>query len=95
MLYENQGRHSVADLAYSAHVYLAEGLASLAIEQAQKEGTKNVGFTGGAACNQILAATIRESVEAAGLTFYVHEQVPAGDGGVSFGQAVVASKAAF
>jgi len=95
MLYEDQGRHSVADLAYSAHVYLAEGLASLAIEQAQKEGTKNVGFTGGAACNQILAATIRESVEAAGLTFYVHEQVPAGDGGVSFGQAVVASKAAF
>jgi hydrogenase maturation protein HypF len=95
MLYEDHGKHSVADLAYSAHVYLAKGLAFLAIEQAQKEGTENVGFTGGAACNQILAATIRMAVEAAGLRFFVHEQVPAGDGGVSFGQAVVASKTVF
>jgi hydrogenase maturation protein HypF len=95
VLYEDHGKHSVADLAYSAHVYLAKGLAFLAIEQAQKEGTENVGFTGGAACNQILAATIRMAVEAAGLRFFVHEQVPAGDGGVSFGQAVVASKTVF
>jgi len=28
-------------------------------------------------------------VEAAGLRFFVHEAVPAGDGGVSFGQAIV------
>jgi len=95
VLYENFGRVSVADLAYSAHAYLARGLAALAIEQAQAQGTKNVGFTGGAACNQILAETIRESVEAAGLKFYVHEAIPAGDGGVSFGQAIVASNSEF
>jgi hydrogenase maturation protein HypF len=95
MLYEDHGKHSVPDLAYSAHIYLAKGLAELAVKQAQQEGTKNVGFTGGAACNQILAQTIRSTVEAAGLQFYVHEQVPAGDGGVSFGQAVIASKTDF
>ncbi len=94
-IFENLGRGSVADLAYSAHAYLAKGLASLVIEQAGEEGTKNVGFTGGVACNQILAQTIREAVEAAGLRFYVHESVPAGDGGISFGQAVVASNASF
>ena len=94
-IYESLGKVSVADLAYSAHVYLAKGLAALAIEQAQMQGTKNVGFTGGAACNQLLAQHIREAVEAAGLQFYVHESVPAGDGGISFGQAVVASKASF
>ena len=94
-IYESLDKFSTADLAYSAHAYLAHGLAALAVEQAQEEGTKNVGFTGGAACNQILAQTIREAVEAAGLQFYVHETVPAGDGGVSFGQAVVASKTAF
>lgn len=94
-LYESLGRVSVADLAYSAHVYLARGLAALAIEQAQVQGTKNVGFTGGAACNQILAETIREAVEVTGLKFYVHEAIPAGDGGVSFGQAIVASNATF
>jgi len=48
-----------------------------------------VGFSGGAACNQILAGVMRRTVEAAGLKFLVHEAVPAGDGGVSFGQAVV------
>jgi hydrogenase maturation protein HypF len=94
-IYNDHGKHSVPDLAYSAHVYLAKGLASLAVEQASEEGTKNVGFTGGAACNQILAEIIRAAIEAAGLNFYVHEQVPAGDGGVSFGQAVVASKSKF
>jgi hydrogenase maturation factor HypF (carbamoyltransferase family) len=73
-IYENLGRVSVADLAYSAHVYMAKGLAALAIEQAQMQGTKNVGFTGGAACNQLLAQTIREAVESAGLKFYVHER---------------------
>jgi hydrogenase maturation protein HypF len=94
-LYEDRGKHSVTDLTYSAHVYLAKGLAELAVKQAQEEGTKNVGFTGGVACNQILAETIRAAVEAAGLNFYVHAQIPAGDGGVSFGQAVIASKSRF
>ncbi|MGE5556429.1 MAG: carbamoyltransferase HypF [Methanocella sp.] len=94
-LYESLGQVSIADLAYSAHAYLARGLAALAIEQAKIQGTKNVGFTGGAASNQILAETIREAVGAAGLRFYVHEAVPAGDGGVSFGQAIVASNSGF
>ncbi len=89
-IYENLGKESVADLAYSAHVYLAEGLGALAIEQAGEEDTENVGFTGGVACNQLFAQQMRRIVEAAGLRFWVHESVPAGDGGVSFGQAVVA-----
>ncbi|MCW4001113.1 MAG: carbamoyltransferase HypF [Candidatus Bathyarchaeota archaeon] len=90
-IYANLGRVSAADLAYSVHRYLAEGLAELAIQKASEVGSANVGFTGGAACNQILAGCIRSKVEAAGLRFFVHEAVPAGDGGVSFGQAVAAS----
>jgi hydrogenase maturation protein HypF len=90
-IYDNLGMISVADLAYSAHAYIADGLATLAVEQAQEEDTKNVGFTGGAACNQLLANHIRRVVEDAGLRFWVHESVPAGDGGISFGQTVVAS----
>jgi hydrogenase maturation protein HypF len=93
-IYIGLGRVSVADLAYSAHAYVARGLAELAIQKAAEVGTNNVGFTGGAACNQLLAKTMRRKVEAEGLRFYVHEAVPAGDGGVSFGQAVVASKSA-
>jgi hydrogenase maturation protein HypF len=88
-VFENLGKAPVADLAYSAHAYLAKGLASLAVEKALKQSVNAVGFSGGAACNQILAGIMRRTVEAAGLNFLVHEAVPAGDGGVSFGQAVV------
>jgi hydrogenase maturation protein HypF len=92
MLYEifvNREKYSKADLAYSAHVYLAEGLATLAIEKALENNIKTIGFSGGAACNEILALIMRKIVEAEGLQFLVHKAVPPGDGGLSFGQAVV------
>jgi hydrogenase maturation protein HypF len=88
-VFENLGKASVADLAFSAHAYLARGLASLSVDKALEHGVKAVGFSGGAACNQILAQVMRRTVEAAGLRFLVHQSIPAGDGGVSFGQAVV------
>ena len=94
-IYRNLGRVSTADLAHSAHTYLAKGLAALAIHSANTKNVKNVGFSGGAACNQILAQQMRETIEAAELQFFVHEAVPAGDGGVSFGQAVVAGFSVF
>jgi hydrogenase maturation protein HypF len=88
-IFENRDKALKADLAYSAHAYLAKGLASLAVEKALENGVKVVGFSGGAACNEILASLMRETVEAAGLHFLIHEAIPVGDGGVSFGQAVV------
>ncbi|MEM3626875.1 MAG: carbamoyltransferase HypF [Candidatus Bathyarchaeia archaeon] len=88
-VFEKREKHSKADLAYSVHEYLANGLASLAIEKAQENGVKTVGFSGGAACNEILTLTMRRIVEAAGLKFLTHRVVPPGDGGLSFGQAVV------
>ncbi len=88
-IFENKNKISKRDLAYSAHAYLAKGLASLAIEKAMEQGVSNIGFSGGAAGNQILSSIIRDTVEQSGLKFVVHEAVPAGDGGVSFGQAVV------
>jgi hydrogenase maturation protein HypF len=71
-IYENKQGFSIGDLAYSAHAYLAKGLAALATQKALSLGVKNVGFSGGAACNQILAAEMRWAVEAAGLRFFVH-----------------------
>ena len=88
-IFENKQKLSTGNLAYSAHAYLGKGLAALAIEKALLLGVKSVGFSGGAACNQILAKVMRGAVEDAGLRFLVHAAVPAGDGGVSFGQAVV------
>ncbi|MCL6578534.1 MAG: carbamoyltransferase HypF [Candidatus Bathyarchaeota archaeon] len=88
-IFENREKYPKADLAYSMHSYLARGLAELAIENAEDNGIRTVGFSGGAACNQILTSIMRKAVETAGLRFLVHEAIPPGDGGVSFGQAVV------
>lgn len=87
-IFENLRRHSKADLAYLAHAYLAKGLAELAIEKAAEDSVRTVGFSGGVACNEIFTLTMRRIVETAGLRFLVHEAVPPGDGGLSFGQAV-------
>ncbi|MCK4439925.1 carbamoyltransferase HypF [Candidatus Bathyarchaeota archaeon] len=89
-VFENRRGYSKVDLAYSVHAYLARGLAMLAIEKALEKNVKTVGFSGGVACNKILASVMRKVVEVSGLEFLVHEAIPPGDGGLSFGQAVVA-----
>lgn len=92
MLYEifsQKDNFSKNDLAYSVHAYLAEGLAELAIEKAVKKGIKYIGFSGGVACNKILSELIQTKVESEGLNFISHRLLPPGDGGISFGQAIV------
>lgn len=91
-IFENQKSYSVADLAYAAQSYLARGVAELAVREAKKRSIGCIGFSGGVAYNESLVNTIRLMVEAAGLRFYVHRQIPAGDGGISLGQAVAASR---
>src|SRR4030042_188781 len=88
-IYENRNKSSEADLAYSTHAYLAKGLAELAMQGAQEHAIRSIGFTGGVAGNDTLASIIKEKIETAGLQFLVHENVPPGDGGISFGQAIV------
>ncbi|MCW3998557.1 MAG: carbamoyltransferase HypF [Candidatus Bathyarchaeota archaeon] len=86
----NQRRiFSQNDLAYSSHLYLAEGLAEIAIEKASDKGIDNIGFSGGVACNKLFSDTIRKKVESQGLKYFVHKQLPPGDGGISLGQAIV------
>jgi len=91
LLFEGKHKYPRRDLAYSIHVYLARGLAELAINLAEENNVRNIGFTGGVACNQIIAEEMRRIVEQHGLNFFTHESIPPGDGGLSFGQAVVAS----
>ncbi len=88
-LFENRERISKANLAYSIHEYLAKGLASLAVEKATENGVGTVGFTGGSAVNALLSRLMRRIIEGERLHFLTHESVPAGDGGLSLGQAVV------
>ncbi len=94
-IYEYRDKHSKADLAYSAYAYLARGLATMAVEKALENGVRNVGFSGGVACNAILTLAMRRIVEAANLHFLVHEAIPPGDGSLSFGQTVASGFSQF
>jgi len=89
-IFVNKEKTARKNLARAAHEYIAEGLATLAIEQAQKKGVQHIGFSGGVACNELIASMIRRIVEDSGFRFLVHRAVPPGDGGTSLGQAVVA-----
>ena len=89
-IFSQRGKHSVADLAYSTQSYLARSLAQLAVEEAERLNVNHVGFSGGVAYNEHITATIRRIVEGNGFKFLVHNRVPPGDGGISFGQAVAA-----
>ncbi len=80
--------YSIADLAHSAEDYIAKSLAELAVEEARRINLKDIGFSGGVAYNEHIASTIRKIVEANALRFVTHDQVPPGDGGISFGQAI-------
>ena len=88
-IFTNKDRFSTADLACSTQSYLARGLAELATEEAARLQVKHVGFSGGVAYNEHITETIRRTVEKAGFKFLVHNKIPAGDGGTSFGQAII------
>jgi len=89
--FNHRSADSVSDLAFSAQSYLAQGLAQVALDEAQRLGINVVGFSGGVAYNEHVTQTIRRVVEKSGLKFAIHKSVPPGDGGVSFGQAVATS----
>jgi hydrogenase maturation protein HypF len=91
-IFASLGRLSVRDLAYSAQSYLARSLGRSAIMLTNELGLKTVGFTGGVACNETITRILKATVESEGLHFLTHDSVPPGDGGLSFGQAVVAAQ---
>ena len=79
-------------VAATAQDALARGLAEIAVEVAVDRDVDAVGFTGGVAYNEAISRRIRETAESVGLAFLDHEQVPPGDAGIAYGQAVVATE---
>jgi len=90
-IFENLGKYSAKDLAYSAQEYISKSLAQAAIEKAEELGVRIIGFSGGVAYNKHITLTIKKIVEKRGFKFVVNSKVPAGDGGISLGQAFIAS----
>jgi hydrogenase maturation protein HypF len=70
---------------------VVSAVTNLATHSAQTAGLDLVCLSGGVFCNAWLLAELPRRLESAGLTVLHNRHVPAGDGGVSFGQAAVAA----
>jgi hydrogenase maturation protein HypF len=68
-------------------MYLANGLAEIAIDKALTSGIKKIGFSGGVAYNSIITKTLSEIISKTGIEFLTHNTIPPGDSGISIGQA--------
>ena len=74
------------------HLGLARVWADAAASIAQTEGNPPICLTGGCFQNVFLAHALEDELRQRGLRVYTHSLVPAGDGGLSLGQAWIAAQ---
>ena len=79
-----------ADIAWEFHHWLIRALVDNISRAAAETGIDTVVFSGGCLQNRLLMAGFASRCRSAGLIPYLPIQVPANDGGVSLGQAVIA-----
>ncbi len=91
VLVAKQHRKNVKDIAASAQAAVAEGIATIAAQAAEAQGIKAIGLSGGVAYNQATVAKIQSICALHDLELFTNTAVPRGDGGISFGQAVLAA----
>lgn len=75
--------------AHAFHVALAQGLAALARQVAREENTHTIVLSGGVLHNRLLSTLLHR--ELADFTVLQPRRLPAGDGGLSLGQALIAA----
>ena len=80
-----------ARLAAVFHNSLAHAVVRECVAASRAEGTRQVALSGGCFQNRRLLESCFEGLLAAGLAPYANERVPANDGGLSLGQAMVAA----
>jgi hydrogenase maturation protein HypF len=82
---------SKAQISARFHAGLAVWFRREAILVSGLKGIEQVVLSGGCMHNRRLARLLREGLEDAGFTVFQHVQVSPGDGGLSYGQAVIAA----
>ena len=80
-----------AALARGFHDALAAGVCAAAMRLARQHGADAVVLSGGVFQNARLLDGVTARLEAAGLTVWSNREVPPNDGGISLGQAAIAS----
>jgi hydrogenase maturation protein HypF len=79
------------ELAAAVHRTVVDVTVAICARAAERTGVTVVCLSGGCFQNRILATGLPAALQAAGLTALLNRDVPANDGGISYGQAVVAA----
>jgi len=80
-----------ADIAGAFHLAVARGLGDAAVSLCEQHGTATVVCSGGVFQNELLCACLKSRLAAARLEVWTNARVPCNDGGISLGQAALAS----
>jgi hydrogenase maturation protein HypF len=88
---ERQRGRPVDDLAAMFHESLARGIVNVCARLCADGGVNRVALSGGVFQNALLLARVERLLRERDLLVYTNQQVPANDGGISLGQALVAA----
>ncbi|HEM62429.1 MAG TPA: carbamoyltransferase HypF, partial [Chloroflexi bacterium] len=91
MLQDLHSGVAAANVALRFHNTVAGMVTEMCRRIAEETGLARVALSGGCFQNRLLLAKTTQRLEEAGLEVLSHSQVPCNDGGVSLGQAVIAS----
>jgi hydrogenase maturation protein HypF len=79
---------SSAEQSSVLHASLAATIADQAKAVREQYGINRIGLTGGVFQNRLLTEQTLSTLEKLGFDIYLHENIPSGDGGISFGQII-------
>ncbi|MGW8161460.1 MAG: Kae1-like domain-containing protein, partial [Desulfobulbales bacterium] len=83
------GQVPVNDIALFFHVYLVSGFGNMIRYQHRQTGIDSIVLSGGSVQNRILAEGFIDYFSTSDLKLYTNVQVPANDGGLALGQAII------
>jgi hydrogenase maturation protein HypF len=92
LLLDIQHQENVADVSRRFHRGLADVFVELAEKIREKSTLNRVCLSGGCFQNFLLFELLLDGLRAKSFQVYFHSEVPAGDGGISLGQALAASR---
>jgi hydrogenase maturation protein HypF len=91
ILLDIKNHASRAEIAYRFHDSLAQMTASTCQKLSSQTGVKTVALSGGVFQNRLLFHLVVEALKEKDLKVLTHKEVPANDGGIALGQAVIAN----
>jgi hydrogenase maturation protein HypF len=91
---ERQRGRSPEELAAVFHESLARGITDMCVRLTAEVGVDRVALSGGVFQNALLLSRVERLLRERDLFVYTNQQVPANDGGISLGQALVAASQA-